>query len=416
MGITATLNRQHWKTIFLSSLGGMLEFYDFIIFAIFAVDIGRTFFPADHALTSTLLAFSTFAVGYLVRPFGGLIFGHFGDRYGRKTTFIICIIIMAGATLLMGITPGFDQWGITASFIFIFLRLLQGIAIGGEIPGAITFVKEHIKHRPGLACGMIFLFINLGIFLADIVYALFNSLGLQHNAWRWAFIIGGILAVLSYFLRRQLHETYDFEHVESKHRIPLFKLLHEHAYNTLFGFFICCCQGSLIVLLYLYVTSFMLLHHYTHETISLTNTLSLGLFSLCCALWGWLSDYTGQKPIALIGLILSMPLALAFYDQVISHGSILWLYLLLAITTAMFTGAFSAYLAKLFPVNVRFSGVAFCYNTGFAIFGGLAPLAATLLIKWTSSSMMPAYLYCISAIIGIIGIIATKPKPNHTDQ
>ena len=161
-------------------------------------------------------AFVAFAVGYLARPFGGLLFSHFGDKYTRKKVFVLSISLMAASTLLIGILPGYAQIGITASILFILFRLLQGIAVGGEIPGAITFVCEHIPKHPGLVCGTIFLFINFGILLADVMHTLLSPID-PHMAWRIAFILGGLLAIISYFLRKKLEESALFLKENKRH-------------------------------------------------------------------------------------------------------------------------------------------------------------------------------------------------------
>ncbi len=408
------LNFSHWKTILLSSLGGTLEFYDFIIFAVFAVSIGKTFFPATDKLLSLLYAFFAFAIGYFARPIGGILFSHFGDRYSRKTVFLISMVVMALATFLMAILPGFFIWGVTASIIFIILRLLQGIAIGGEIPGAITFVKEHIHTHPGLACGVVFLFINLGIFLADLAYGALNQITSVAYAWRIAFFLGGILAILSYFLRKTLEESPVFKRELARYHIPLFALLRHHKTNLIFGFLIVACQAALNVLLYLYPVSFMNLNNYSHHKIAWISGINLLLFSFACVFWGWLSDYIGQRLLMIVGAVFSIPLAIWFYAAMVSHIHLMGAYAMLAIASSMFTGSFASYLASLFPVNVRFSGVALCFNLAFATFGGLSPLLATYLIKVFHNSLMPSYVFVGACILGILGSFMSRQYIKHS--
>lgn len=402
------LNPSHWKIILLSSLGGTLEFYDFIIFAIFAVSIGKVFFLETDKLLSLIYAFSAFAIGYFARPLGGILFSHFGDRYGRKTVFLISMVVMASATFLMSLLPGAAAWGVTASILFILLRLLQGAAIGGEIPGAVTFVKEHIHTHPGLACGVVFLFVNLGIFLADLAYGVLNQITAATYAWRIAFFLGGILATLSYFLRKTLEESPAFKRETVRYAIPLLALLRDHKTSFVFGFLTVTCQATLIALLYLYPVSFMNLNHYPHNRIAWISGINLAIFSLGCAFWGWLSDYVGQRLLMIGGAILSIPFAIWLYAAMASHAHVMDVYIMLAITSAMFTGSFGSYLASLFPISVRFSGVALCYNLALAIFGGISPLFATYLIRQFHDPLMPGYLFAITCIFGILGSFGTK--------
>jgi len=180
------MDKDQRKLLLLSSLGGILEFYDFIIFALFASYISNAFFPTSDELASLMITFATFAIGYLVRPLGGILFGHFGDRVGRKSTFTVSIFLMAIATLGMGLIPTYNAIGISAPIIIIIgisapiiiiiLRIVQGISIGGEIPGAITYISESFSHYKGLACGIIFSALLLGIVLGSVVHATMGTL------------------------------------------------------------------------------------------------------------------------------------------------------------------------------------------------------------------------------------------------
>lgn len=413
----SSITRQQWKVIFLSSLGGALEFYDFVIFAVFAISIGHAFFPLKNDLMSLMSAFLTFAAGYLARPIGGILFGHFGDKYGRKKVFILSISLMATAILLMGILPGYHQWGIIASIIFIGLRLLQGIAIGGEIPGAITFVKEHVAHYPGLACGIIFSFLNVGIFLADIVYGLLSTNFSATFAWRIAFIIGGLLAVLSYFLRKKLHESPEFiANQKNINKIPLSNLIRYHYKNLIFGFLMVAIQATFISMLYLYVVSYMRLYgHYSHEAIAYFTLINIGITSIFIPIWGWVTDYSSRRLIFIIGAICLIPLSILFYAAINHHHHVMFFYVLASICGSMVTGALATSLAHMFPTSVRFSGIALCYNLGFAILGGLSPALATYLLQIYQQPLIPGYLVSIVAVAAIIGAILAK-QTYQTDR
>ena len=198
------LKKDDFKTILLTSVGGMLEFYDFVIFSIFAIVLGRTFFPVEGSeALQALSAFTVFAVGYSARPIGGIIFGHIGDKYGRKKSFLLTILLMGVASFMIALLPSYKTAGITATILFVVLRIIQGAAIGGEIPSAIVFVKESLIKNGGLACGMIYCFINFGIFFAEITQTITTSYFSEDYAWRAAFIFGGIAAIVSYILRKK---------------------------------------------------------------------------------------------------------------------------------------------------------------------------------------------------------------------
>lgn len=220
------LKKDDFKTILLTSVGGMLEFYDFVIFGMFAIILGKTFFPAEASQAlQALSAFTVFAVGYFARPIGGIIFGHIGDKYGRKKSFILTILIMGVASFLIALLPSYKNVGIIATLLFILLRIVQGAAIGGEIPSAVVFLKESLSKHGGLACGIIFCFINFGIFFAEITKVVTTYFWTDEYAWRIAFMLGGIAAIISYFFRKEIHETTIFLNKDTEYKVPLLKLL-----------------------------------------------------------------------------------------------------------------------------------------------------------------------------------------------
>ena len=410
-----SVSTSQWKVIFLSSLGGMLEFYDFVIFAVFALPIGETFFPNKTPLLSVMSAFAAFAVGYLARPIGGIIFSHFGDKYGRRRSFIFTIIIMGTATLLMCVLPSYRTYGLSMSVIFIILRIIQGIAVGGEIPGAITFVAEHVRMRAALACGFIFLFINLGIFMANTVNTVLNitlkSSNFHHDAWRFAFLIGGLLAIISYFLRKKLAETPEYIKFEnSVVKIPLFTLIKSSPRNIGSGILVVASQATLISLVYLYVTQYMQLTGlYTHDKISVVTLTALAVFSASCAFWGWVADFIGYIKLLLIGMCLLIIFSYTYYYAMSHNHDVLLAAVVISVVGGIITGVFSAFLASLFPMKVRYSGVALCYNIAYAIFGGLTPLVATYFIHISHNNLSPAYILILTSILGILGLMLSKP-------
>lgn len=207
------LTRSDYKTLSLSALGGALEFYDFIIFVFFATVVGKLFFPADMPeWLRQLQTFGLFAAGYLARPLGGVIMAHFGDLLGRKRMFTLSIFMMAVPTLIMGLLPTYAQIGIWAPLALLLLRVIQGAAIGGEVPGAWVFVAEHVPARHvGYACGTLTSGLTAGILLGSLVATAINSFysatEVQDYAWRIPFLLGGVFGLFSVYLRRWLHET-----------------------------------------------------------------------------------------------------------------------------------------------------------------------------------------------------------------
>ena len=216
------LNRQDIKTLLLASLGGALEFYDFVIFVYFANSIGKLFFPPDMpAWLKDLQTYGIFAAGYLARPVGGIVMAHFGDMLGRKRMFTLSVFLMAVPTLLVGLLPTYSALGYGAPILLLVLRILQGAAIGGEVPGAWVFVSEHVPaKRVGMACGMLTGGLTSGILLGSLAATAVNvNLAPEQvldYGWRIPFLLGGLLGLLAVYLRSYLQETPVFEVANQK--------------------------------------------------------------------------------------------------------------------------------------------------------------------------------------------------------
>jgi len=232
------LNGQDYRTLGLSALGGALEFYDFIIFVFFATVIGHLFFPPEMPDWLVMIqTFGIFAAGYLVRPLGGIILAHYGDRYGRKRVFAFSILLMALSTLGMALMPTYATIGVAAPILLIILRMLQGAAIGGEVPGAWTIVAEHVPfRRVGLACGFLTSGLSFGIMLGSLIAFAINSLFSAEDvaayAWRIPFLLGGIFGLIAVYLRRWLEETPVFTEMKKSKsltdKLPLGLVLKHH--------------------------------------------------------------------------------------------------------------------------------------------------------------------------------------------
>src|SRR6187397_1015948 len=228
------------RIVLLASLGGTLEFYDFVIFGIFARDIADTIFPNPTPLISLMVSFAAFAAGYLARPIGGIVLSHFGDRHGRRRVFLVSIFVMSGATLGMGLVPSFATWGVAASVLMVTLRLLQGFCLGGELPGALTYVVETAPRHAPFVCGVVFSCVTMGVALATGVSLSLRSLLPPETvpvlAWRIAFILGGLGGLVSFVLRRALKQSPEFARLRGlASRQPFRDLLGTHATPVLIG-------------------------------------------------------------------------------------------------------------------------------------------------------------------------------------
>ena len=386
------------RLLLISSLGGTLEYYDFIIFALFAVYISEAIFPATEGLLGLMLTFATFAIGYLIRPLGGIVFGHFGDRIGRKASFTVSILLMAFATLGIGIVPSYAILGFGAPLLVVFFRLLQGFSIGGEIPGAITYVTESLSHYKGLACGIVFCALTLGVVIGSILYALLVTLldptQLHHFGWRIPFILGGFFGLLSFFLRRNLSESTPFLALENEvEKYPILSVCKKEWPSLLCGIMLvalsACIVSSLFLFLPAYFTKVLNLpdHYYIWQ-----QTFALAVGAVLNVCFGYVSDIWSLKKLTMLLILLTLILAYpifmiyayypSFYPLALGAST-----LLLGISAGVIPRA----LSELYPISIRYSGIALSYNLGFALFGGLTPFISLSLIYYTKWLTAPAW-------------------------
>ncbi|MDH0338188.1 MFS transporter [Pseudomonas otitidis] len=402
------LTRSDYKTLSLSALGGALEFYDFIIFVFFAAVVGKLFFPAEMPeWLRQLQTFGIFAAGYLARPLGGIVMAHFGDLLGRKRMFTLSIFLMAVPTLVMGLLPTYAQIGIWAPLALLLMRVIQGAAIGGEVPGAWVFVAEHVPARHvGYACGTLTSGLTAGILLGSLMATLINTLytpeEVQAWAWRVPFLVGGVFGLFSVYLRRWLHETPVFAELQQRkalaEEVPLKAVLREHrgaiAISMLLTWVL---SAGIVVVILMTPTVLQTVYGFDAATALKANSLAIVCLTVGCIASGALADRFGAGRTFLVGGLLLAASSWTFYSSLKAHPD--WLFPLYALT-GLFVGTIGAVpyvMVKAFPPVVRFSGLSFSYNLAYAIFGGLTPMIVSLLMKW--DPLGPAYY--VAALCGL---------------
>jgi MFS family permease len=409
-----SLTRSDYKTLCLSALGGALEFYDFIIYVFFATVVGRLFFPADMPEWLRLLqTFGIFAAGYLIRPLGGVVMAHFGDIIGRKRMFSLSIFLMAVPTLIMGLLPTYTQIGILAPLALLLMRMIQGAAIGGEVPGAWVFVSEHVPARHvGYACGTMTCGLTAGILLGSLMATLINSVYTQEQifdwAWRLPFLLGGVFGLLAVYLRRWLHETPVFVELQQRKaladELPLKTVVRDHPRGVVISMLLTWYLSACIVVAILMAPTFLqTLYGFDPATALRANSLAIVLLSVGCIASGMLCDRLGAGRVLVAGSTLLGAAVWAFYSLLGSHPQ--WLFPLHGLVGLLVgsIGAVPFVLVRTFPAEVRFSGISFSYNTAYAIFGGLTPMIVALLMTW--SPWGPGYyLLALCALGWLVGL------------
>ncbi|RYF37750.1 MAG: MFS transporter, partial [Comamonadaceae bacterium] len=308
--VARPLTRDDYRTLGLSALGGTLEFYDFVIYVFFATVLGGLFFPVDMPdWLRQLQTFGIFAAGYLARPLGGIIIAHFGDKLGRKKMFSLSIFLMAVPTLVIGLLPTYAAIGVAAPLLLLAMRVLQGAAIGGEMPGAWVFVAEHVPaNRYGLGIGTLTAGITGGILLGSLVAIALNSYyspaEVADFAWRIPFILGGVFGLVSVYLRRFLQETPVFQDLATRRNVarelPVKTILREHRAAVVLVGLLTWVLSAAIVVVILMTPTYLQKVHQVPVTLALeANAVATLMLTLGCVLVGWASDRFGTRAVML---------------------------------------------------------------------------------------------------------------------
>jgi MFS transporter, MHS family, proline/betaine transporter len=406
---TDGIQRSQWRVIVLSSLGGALEFYDFVIYSMFALYIGAAFFPATRPLDSLMYSFSVFAVGYLARPLGGIVFSHFGDKYGRRRVFIVSILSMSLATICMGLLPTQASWGSTAAVLMVLLRIIQGFSLGGELPGAITFVVETAPRTAGFAAGFIFFCVNSGVALASglslVVHEVLAEPQIAQWGWRIGFLFGGLMGLVSFWLRLSLHETPEFQLLrKNAAKRPFMELLRSHPAQVVIGISAMIATAGFNGLLFAMPAFLPRAMGYSAVEAIQAQNICLVILSFGLLAAAWLGDRIPRRWILGTGGLALCGLSFPFFNAAASHS--VGLFVLFAgagLAASLVNGPMSGVAADLFPTRIRFSGVALSFNLAFSIFSGIAPLAATFLAKETGSPAGPAYYMGLCGLLTFLG-------------
>lgn len=408
------LNRRDYRTLALAALGGALEFYDFVIFIFFTVVIGQLFFPPDMPdWLRQVQTFGIFAAGYLARPLGGIVMAHFGDLLGRKKMFALSIFLMSVPTLAIGLLPTYATLGIWAPLLLLAMRIVQGAAIGGEVPGAWVFVAEHVPARHiGFACGTLTAGLTGGILLGSLVATAMNTRfspqELLDYGWRIPFLIGGVFGLVSVWLRQWLHETPVFKEMQANQALageqPLKTVLREHRRAVALSMILTWVLSAAIVVMILMTPSLVQkLYGISAKDALQANTLATLALSFGCVLAGAIVDRFGAGKTLAVGCTLLAATSWQFYSGVKADPAQINLLYALAGLSVGVIGTVPFVMVHAFPSAVRFSGLSFSYNLAYAIFGGMTPIVVSLLLPL--DPMAPAhYVMALSAVGVLAGV------------
>lgn len=412
-----------WKTVLLASLGSSLEMYDFIVYGVFAREIASQFFPAFDPVVALISSFGVFAVGYLSRPVGAIVLSSLGDRHGRKHVFLVSVLAMSASTIGIGLLPSYAAIGIAAPILLVLLRLAQGFFLAGELPCAITYVVEEAPRRAGFVSGLVLFFLNSGIFVATMTnLAIQSSLSTEDvysYGWRLAFCLGGLIGLLSYFLRRSLEETKEFACMRTHvSKMPFRELITGHGKALLVGVGISSVVNASNIMLFVFFPNFAVnTLHYAPSVVGAAQNLGIACLSVSILLSGWACDHVPRRIVHRVGTSILVAGSYPLYLGLVSGVVDIWLaVVLMGLCGGIAVGAYACILADLFPTRVRFSGIALSLNLSTVIFTGLTPVAITGLMKATSNAAAPGLYLTIIAIFAFIFGLQLKKTGGQLDR
>ncbi len=404
------------KAIGAAAIGNATEWFDFAAYSYVVVYIGINFFPESSATATTLQAFIVFAASFILRPLGGLFFGPLGDRIGRKPVLVVTILLMAGATFVIGILPSYEQIGFWAPVLLVVARMVQGFSTGGEYGGAATFMSEYAPYRRRGFLGSFLEFGTLGGFTLGAVISTVLITTLSNEAmtswgWRIPFLVALPLGVVGLYLRLKLDDTPAFQEQDAAEHSPLRELFTHHWRDML------TCFGFVILLNVAVYTMLTYMPSYLTQVLDISDTtgllliigVQLGMMAVILPM-GAFSDRIGRKPLLLTGclgfLLFSWP---AFW--LLSLGNpwttaigLVILSFFLVCLLCLIGGALPA----IFDTRVRYGGFAISYNLSTSLFGGTAPAVVSYLILQTDNQYIPAYYLMAAALVGLVPILLMK--------
>ncbi len=404
------------KVSLASFIGTTIEWYDYFLYGTAAALVfNELFFPNVSPLIGTLTAFATFGVGFLARPLGGAIFGHYGDRIGRKAMLVLTLLLMGIATFLIGLLPTYGTIGIWAPILLVVLSLLQGFGVGGEWGGAVLMAVEHSPGgRRGYYGSWHQMGVPAGLLLSTGVFAIFSSLpNDQFLAWGWRvpFLLSILLVAVGLYIRLAILETPAFRQVQetqTQARMPIMDVLRTYPKGVLLVIGMRIAENGSFFIFSVFVLA------YATEQLGLARSMVLTGVMIAAAIqffavpvWGALSDRLGRRPIYMGGAMFTLFFAFPFFWLLNTQATILvWLAIVLALAVghAAMYGPQAAFLPELFGTRVRYSGISFSRELASVFAGALSPFVATALLAWAGNFWPVAVYLAAMALITMVAV------------
>ena len=411
------------RVLWASLIGSSIEWFDYFLYGtVAALVFNQLFFPAEDPAVGTMLAFASFALSFFIRPFGGIIFSHIGDRIGRKKTLVLTLGLMGGATVLMGLPPTYQAIGIAAPILMVLLRLVQGLGIGGEWGGAMLLAVEYApKERRGFFGSVPQMGVTIGMLLATLALTVMSMLPddvFLSWGWRVPFVLSAVLVFVGLWIRKGIDETPSFKKNQEAGNVvavPLLETLKHHKREVLIA-----VGAKFVETAPFYIMSTFIVYYATKE-LGFSRTQALNavtvatvVTTLLIPLMGSLSDRIGRKTVYIAGVLMMMAYAFPYFwllqtrsFSMLILATVIGLGVIWAPTTAVLGTMFS----EIFKSNVRYTGITLGYQIGAALAGGTAPLVATFLLAKFDHSYVPIALYIIfTGLVSLVAIAAVSER------
>jgi MHS family shikimate/dehydroshikimate transporter-like MFS transporter len=420
------------RVVISALVGATVEWYDFFLYGVVAgIVFNKLYFPGSDPVVATLLAYTTFAVGFVTRPLGGVIFGHFGDRIGRKNMLIMTLMIMGVSTLLIGLVPTYAQIGVAAPLLLLLLRVLQGIGLGGEWGGAVLMTYEYAPaDKRGFYASLPQIGLAIGLCLASGITALLSSLltDAQFLAWGWrvAFLVSVVLVAVGLYIRLNIQETPEFEAIKAKNaalKMPFVDMIKRYPGNVLKGMGARYIDGVFFNIFGVFVIGYLANTIKISRTDALLGVMVSALVMIfTIPVFGKLSDRYGRPKVYAIGSIVTALASYpAFWLMTNSGGNVLLIWLAIVIPFgilyASVYGPEAALFCDLFDARVRYSGISFVYQFSGIFASGITPIVATALLKSGGGQPWQICMYVVFAgVVSALSAMAIGSAAKRRDM
>lgn len=412
-------NRELRKAATASFIGNFVEWFDYASYGYLAAVITKVFFPAASPVSGLLATFGVFALSFIVRPLGGVIWGHYGDKIGRKQALSLSIILMSLATFLIAFLPTFEQVGLWAPALLLLVRLVQGFSASGEYAGASAFLAEYAPDDKrgfytsivpaSTAAGLL-----LGSLFVTVMHSALSADQMQSFGWRLPFLLAAPLGLIGRYIRVKLEESPKFKALEQSHQVskaPVSLLLttHRRAFIIALGVTMLNAVGFYTILSYMPTYLSVELHVSESESF-LATTIALVAYIGLIFLMGKLSDRFGRRTMLVVASLFFIAFTVPLFSHLSSVGLVGMILIQIAFG-AMLTmndGTLPCFLSEIFPTKIRYSGFALSFNLANAVFGGTAPFIATWLIQVTGNKLAPAWYLVGAALIALVAMLASR--------